>query len=126
MPTPFFQLWQAITRKYDGKVWQPEERIDRVWALKMWASWASEYVMKSEKIGTLETGKLADMVVIDRDYLTVPEDNILKIRPLMTRVGGKIEVLQQSLAQEFGIDAVGVAYGFSDDELTHIGGPIGN
>ena len=77
MPTPFFQLWQAITRKYDGKVWQPEERIDRVWALKMWTSWASEYVMKPEKIGTLETGKLADMVVIDRDYLTVPEDDIL-------------------------------------------------
>jgi len=41
-------------------------------------------------------------------------------------VGGKIEVLQQSLAQEFGIDAVGAPYGFSDDELTHIGGPIGN
>ena len=123
---PFFQLWQTITRKYDGKVWQPEERIDRVWALKMWTSWASEYVMKPEKIGTLETGKLADMVVIDRDYLTVPEDDILKIRPLMTMVGGKIEALQQSLAQEFGIDAVGVPYGFSDDELTHIGEPIGN
>ena len=123
---PFFQLWQVITRKYDGKVWQPEERIDRVWALKMWTSWASEYVTKSEKIGTLETGKLADMVILDRDYLTVPEDDILKIRPLMTMVGGKIEVLQQSLAQEFGVDAVGVPYGFSDDELTHIGGPIGN
>ena len=84
---PFFALWQAITRKYDGKVWQPDERINRVWALKMWTSWASDYVMKGHKIGTLEVGKLADMIIIDRDYLTVSEDDILKIRPLMTMLG---------------------------------------
>jgi hypothetical protein len=123
---PFFALWQAITRQYDGKVWQPEERIDRVWALKMWTSWASDYVMKGEKIGTLEVGKLADMIIIDRDYLTVAEQDILKIRPLMTMLGGEIGVLQQSLAQEFGMDPVGRPYLFTDDEITHIGGPLGN
>ena len=123
---PFFALWQAITRKYDGKVWQPDERINRVWALKMWTSWASDYVMKGHKIGTLEVGKLADMIIIDRDYLTVSEDDILKIRPLMTMLGGDIGVLQQSLAQEFGMDPAGMPYTFNDDDITHIGGPLGN
>ncbi len=123
---PFFALWQAITRQYDGKVWQPEERIDRVWALKMWTSWASDYVMKGDKIGTLEVGKLADMIIIDRDYLTVAEQDILKIRPLMTMLGGEIGVLQASLAQEFDMDPMGMPYVFTDDEITHIGGPLGN
>jgi len=83
-------------------------------------------VMKGEKIGTLEVGKLADMIIIDRDYLTVAEQDILKIRPLMTMLGGEIGVLQQSLAQEFGMDPMGRPYLFTDDEITHIGGPLGN
>ena len=121
---PFFMLWQAITRKFDGKVWQPDERIDRVHALKMWTSWAAEYVRKPQKLGTLEQGKFADLLVIDRDYLTVPEDDILKIRPLMTMVGGKMIVLQESLAKDFGIPAVGPAYDFKDSELVNIGKPL--
>ena len=122
---PFFQLWQAITRKYDDQVWQPDERVDRVWAMKMFTSWASEYVMKPEKIGSLEVGKLADMVILDRDYFTVPVDDILKVRPLMTMVGGRIQVLQGLLAGEFGIPAVGPEYGFRDEDIAHIGRPIG-
>ena len=121
---PFFQLWQAITRKFDGQVWQPEERIDRVHALKMWTSWAAEYVTKPDELGTLETGKFADLLIIDRDYLTVPVDDILKIRPLMTMVGGKVVVLQESLARDFGVEAVGPAYTFEDSDLEHLGKPL--
>ena len=121
---PFFQLWQAITRKFDGQVWQPEERIDRVHALKMWTSWAAEYVTKPDELGTLETGKFADLLIIDRDYLTVPVDDILKIRPLMTMVGGKVIVLQESLARDFGVEPVGPAYTFEDADLEHLGKPL--
>ncbi|MCH6570637.1 MAG: amidohydrolase family protein [Acidobacteria bacterium] len=121
---PFFQLWQAITRKFDGQVWQPEERIDRVHALKMWTSWAAEYVTKPDELGTLEVGKFADLLVTDRDYLTVPIDDILKIRPLMTMVGGKVVVLQESLARDFGVEAVGPAYTFEDADVAHIGKPL--
>ncbi|MCK5352773.1 amidohydrolase family protein, partial [bacterium] len=56
---PFYMMWLATTRKYDGEVWQPEERIDRVQALKMYSNWASEYVLKEDKIGSLEEGKFA-------------------------------------------------------------------
>ncbi len=115
---PMNKLWQAITRKFDGIVWQPDERIDRVHALKMWTSWAADYVTKPDQLGTLEVGKFADLVVLDRDYFTIPVDDILKIRTPMTLVGGKIVQLQASLAQEFGVDPVGPVYEFTDEEAT--------
>ena len=114
---PFNKLWQAVTRKFDGVVWQPDERIDRVHALKMWTSWASEYVLKQDKLGTLEEGKFADLIILDRDYFTVPVDDLLKIRVPMTMVGGKIMQLQASLASEFGVDSIGPVYDFSDEEV---------
>ncbi len=114
---PFNKLWQAVTRKFDGVVWQPDERIDRVHALKMWTSWASEYVLKEDQLGTLEEGKFADLIILDRDYFTVPVDDLLKIRVPMTMVGGKIMQLQASLASEFGVDSIGPVYDFSDEEV---------
>ena len=121
---PFFMLWQAITREFDGKVWQADERIDRVHALKMWTRWAAEYVRHPDQLGSLEEGKWADLLVIDRDYFTIPVDDILKVRPLMTMVGGKIEALQPPLANEWGVGAVGHEYSFEDSQLEWIGKPI--
>jgi predicted amidohydrolase YtcJ len=43
------------------------------------------------KRGTLEPGKWADLVVLSADYMTVPENDISKIKALMTIVGGKVE-----------------------------------
>ena len=114
---PMRTLWQAVTRLHDGVVWQPEERIDRVHAMKMWTSWPSEYVLKEDELGTLEEGKFADLVILDRDYFTVPVNDILKVRTPLTMVGGKIIQLQESLANEFGMEAVGPAYDFSDEEV---------
>ncbi|MCH8017482.1 MAG: amidohydrolase family protein, partial [Acidobacteria bacterium] len=121
---PFFMAWQAVTRKYDGQIWQPEERIDRVQALKMFSIWAAEYVQKQDQLGSLEVGKFADLLIIDRDYFTIPIDDILKIHPLMTMVGGKVIVLQAPLAKDFGVQSVGPAYDFSDNDVEHIGGPL--
>jgi predicted amidohydrolase YtcJ len=118
---PFFMLWQATTRKYDGKVWQPEERIDRVHALKMWTRWAANYVRQPTKLGSLETGKLADLLIMDRDYFTIPEDEILRIRPLLTMVGGKVMALNASLAKEWGVEPVGHQFGFEDKDVEWIG-----
>ncbi len=114
---PFNKLWQAVTRNFQGQVWQPNERIDRVLAMKMWTSWASEYILKEDKLGTLKEGKLADLVIMDRDYFTVPVNDLLKIRTPMTMVGGKIIQIQQSLADEFGVASVGPVYDFDDDEV---------
>jgi predicted amidohydrolase YtcJ len=40
-------------------------------------------------LGSLAPGKYADLLVLDRDYLTIPADEILAIKPLLTMVGGK-------------------------------------
>ncbi len=45
---------------------------------------------EARKQGTLEVGKLADMVILDGDYMTVPEENISDIPVVMTIVGGKV------------------------------------
>jgi hypothetical protein len=54
---------------------------------------------------------------MDRDYFTVPVDDLLKIRTPMTMVGGKIIQIQQALANEFGIDQVGPVYDFNDEDV---------
>ncbi|RPI58287.1 MAG: amidohydrolase, partial [Lysobacterales bacterium] len=45
---------------------------------------------QEDALGSLEVGKLADLVVLDRDYLTVPAAEIKDIRPTLTLVGGRI------------------------------------
>ena len=56
----------------------------------MYTIWPA-YLQFSEKSkGSIEPGKLADLVVIDRDYLTCPEDEIRRIEPLVTIVGGSV------------------------------------
>lgn len=88
---PFFNMWMSITRKTrEGKLIYPEEKITREQALRMYTN-GSAYLHFSEKtLGSLEPGKLADLVVIDKDYLTCPEDEIRAIRPLATVVEGKL------------------------------------
>jgi imidazolonepropionase-like amidohydrolase len=83
----------------------------------MWTSWASEYILKEDKLGTLEVGKLADLVIMDRDYFTVPVDDLLKIRTPMTMVGGKIIQIQPALATDFRIASVGPVYDFNDEDV---------
>jgi predicted amidohydrolase YtcJ len=43
-----------------------------------------------DKIGSIETGKLADLAVLDRDYFSVPDADIRKIRSVLTVVNGQI------------------------------------
>ena len=49
-----------------------------------------EVLFQEGNVGSLQPGKYADLLVLDRDYLTVPVDSILDIKPSMTMVGGKI------------------------------------
>ncbi len=88
---PFLGMWTAVTRKMkDGAVLHPEERISREEALKMYTIWAAYLQFDDGKKGSIEPGKLADLVVIDRDYMTCPEDQIKAVEPVATIIGGKI------------------------------------
>ena len=48
------------------------------------------FVFQEDNLGSIQAGKLADLVVLDRDYLTIPSDQIKDIKPVMTMVGGRI------------------------------------
>jgi predicted amidohydrolase YtcJ len=79
-----------VTREVNGKVYAGSERIDRALALKMATVWAAEYVLKEHVLGSLEPGKWADLIVLNRDYFTVPEREIGTVTPVLTLVGGKV------------------------------------
>jgi predicted amidohydrolase YtcJ len=68
----------------------PDEAVDRVTALKMTTNWAAEYVMAEDTIGSLEPGKYADFAVLDRDFFTIPVDEILDIKVVATGLSGKL------------------------------------
>jgi hypothetical protein len=88
---PFLSMWIEVARKTDrGEVLYPEEKITRAEALKTHTIWSAYMQFAEKEKGSLETGKFADLVVIDRDYLTCPEDQIKDIEPLMTVIAGKI------------------------------------
>ena len=89
--TPWI-LEKLVTRKDDkfGIVWGPEERVSRQEALWMKTNWAARYSGDERDLGTIEPGKLADLVVLDKDYMAVPEDDISKIQVLQTLIGGKV------------------------------------
>jgi predicted amidohydrolase YtcJ len=88
---PFLAMWSLVTRKTDrGTVFNPEQAVSRENALKMYTI-NNAYASFEEGVkGSIEPGKLADLVVLSADILTCPEDDIRKIRPLLTMVGGKI------------------------------------
>ncbi len=96
-----------------GKVWGPQERVDRITALKMITRWAAEYVLKEDKLGSIEPGKLADMVVLDRDYMTIPTEEVSEIQPQITVLDGKIIYVHPQFAEEYDFrpsDALVVTY----------------
>ncbi len=66
-----------------------EHTPNREQALRMHTIGSAWFSTDEDRRGTIEAGKWADMVVLDADYFTVPEDRISTIKPLLTLVGGK-------------------------------------
>lgn len=105
----FAHLKYAVTRKdSQGRIWGAKQAVDKETALKMFTSWASEYVLRENVLGTLEADKLADFIVIDRNYLTVPDEEIDKINVLMTVVAGKTIYLDPAFAKTQNLEPVGL------------------
>ncbi|MBI4443629.1 MAG: amidohydrolase family protein [Acidobacteria bacterium] len=99
----------SVTRKDDvsGHIWGPHQRINRREALYTYTRWAAWHVWKEKYIGSIEPGKWADLVVIDKDFLTIPEEEIAQINPLLTIVGGKISYSEPKFASSMGLPTVG-------------------
>jgi predicted amidohydrolase YtcJ len=107
----FYNVWVGMTRYNAGqqRTYAPREATDRITQLKALTTWGAHYVLREDRMGSLESGKLADFVVLDRDYVTIPQDDIPKIKVLMTVVGGKTVHLLPPLGKEIGRAPVGPA-----------------
>ena len=87
---PFTTLNFAVTGKMAGGAKVIRQTISREDALIAHTRKNSYLVFQENNLGAIQPGKLADLVVLDRDYLTIPADQIKDIKPVMTMVGGKI------------------------------------
>lgn len=87
---PFFTLWWAVTGKIFPDQVALREPVSREAALIAHTRSNAYLMFKENDLGSLEKGKLADFVVLDRDYLSVPADEIKAIRPVLTVVGGQV------------------------------------
>jgi predicted amidohydrolase YtcJ len=114
----FWYLDMMVTRRdLNDKVWAPEEAIHRNEAIKASTIWATEYIGRENDLGSLEIGKLADYLVLNKDYFSVPDNMIRTVRPLMTVLNGDVVYIDPDYATELGRQPVGMQPTFA---LEHI------
>jgi predicted amidohydrolase YtcJ len=87
---PFVPLYYYLSRKTrDGRVVGPHEKISREEALRIATNNNAFATWEEDVKGSIKPGKLADFLVLSGDFMTIPEDEIIKLRPLATYVGGR-------------------------------------
>ena len=93
-PNPFLGLYAAVTRQDGAGLpeggWYAEQSLTRAEALHSFTLAAAFAAHQEDRLGSLEPGKWADFIVIDRDYFTVPAAEIDDIVVLQTWVGGDL------------------------------------
>jgi hypothetical protein len=88
---PFLALYALVARKNRfGQAIAPQEAISREEALRAYTTGGAWLTREEALKGTLEPGKLADIAVLDRDYFSVPEEEIKEVGVEMTILGGRI------------------------------------
>ncbi len=87
---PFYTLYFAVTGKMVGGAKVLKQTVSREDALIAHTRKNAYFVFQENNLGSIQPGKLADLVVLDRDYLTIPADDIKAIQPVMTMVGGRV------------------------------------
>jgi predicted amidohydrolase YtcJ len=88
---PIASYYATVSRKLkDGTVFYPDQRMTRMEALKSYTINGAFAAFEENSKGSLKVGKYADMVVLSKDILTVPEDQIPTARVVSTIVGGKV------------------------------------
>jgi predicted amidohydrolase YtcJ len=89
---PIFSFWQMLVRRdgVTGHVFGlPGQKLTRNEALRLYTHNAARAAFWEHRIGSLEPGKLADLVVLSDDIMTMPEDDIPKASVLATLLGGR-------------------------------------
>ncbi|HZP76411.1 MAG TPA: amidohydrolase [Pseudolabrys sp.] len=87
---PFYTLSFAVTGEMIGGRKVNRQSISREEALIAHTRNNAAFLFQENNIGSLAPGKYADLLILDRDYLTVPVSEIKEIKPVLTMVGGKV------------------------------------
>ena len=87
---PFVTLSYAVTGKMTSGLKVMRQTISREDALLAYTRRNAFFVFQEDNLGAIQPGKLADLVVLDRDYLTIPADQIKDVKPVLTMVGGRV------------------------------------
>jgi len=88
---PWFAMHYATTGlNVLGQQINPGQQISREQALRMYTRGAAWYLNREDDMGSIEAGKFADLVVLDRDYFTVTDAQARRTQAALTVVGGKI------------------------------------
>jgi predicted amidohydrolase YtcJ len=87
---PFVTLHYAVTGKMTSGLKVMRQTISREDALIAYTRHNAFFVFQEDNLGAIQQGKLADLVVLDRDYLTVPAEHLKDIKPVLTMVGGRV------------------------------------
>ncbi len=89
---PFLGMWIALTRqpRWTDQPLHPEQRISREQAIRLYTINNAFLMFEEKQKGSLEKGKLADFIVLDRDILTFPVDEVKSIQVEQTYLGGKL------------------------------------
>lgn len=91
LDSPFFTMYWLVTGKdVTGQPYFTRGTLTREEALIGYTRSNAYLMFKEDKLGVLEPGKLADLVVLDRDYMTIPADDIRDLKSLLTMVDGRI------------------------------------
>jgi predicted amidohydrolase YtcJ len=90
--SPFEDGVDWLTRKIDGENFGvPEEAVpDRLTLLLMMTRWGAYALWKDDRIGSIEPGKWADLIILNGDYMDVEVEELDTLYPIMTMVGGKV------------------------------------
>ncbi len=91
---PMIEFYAAVARKsvkgFSGDGWHPEQAVSREQALKMFTAWPAYAAFEEKDKGSIEVGKLADLTVLSKDIMKIPEPEILTTTCAMTVIGGEI------------------------------------
>lgn len=88
---PIASYYATVSRKSkDGSVFYPDQRMSRLEALKSYTINCAYAAFEEEIKGSLTIGKLADITVLSKDIMTIPEDEIPSTEVIYTIVGGKV------------------------------------
>jgi predicted amidohydrolase YtcJ len=93
LPNPFHGIHAAVTRRPRADPdprWQPEQRMTRAEAVRAFTLWNAFAAREEGRLGSLEAGKWADLVVCSADVFTCAESDIAAIEPVLTLVAGEI------------------------------------